>query len=269
MNLHRRADAWIKTEDERARLRRSGRKLAEIMQALLASVRPGLSTGELGRRAETSILEAGGEPIFKGYGADWGAPPFPAAVCLSLNQEVVHGVPKDECILRAGDLLKIDIGMRYEGMVTDMARTVGVGQLHSEAKRLQLQTEASLLAGIAVLRDGVEMTAYAKAVEGVAHTAGFTCVRDLVGHGVGRELHESPQIPNFSGSGLPNFTFRTGMVVALEPMVNAGDWRVRQAADGWTFVTQDGSLSAHFEDTVLITDTGSVVLTRLEGEGVL
>ncbi|MEP7162490.1 MAG: type I methionyl aminopeptidase [Candidatus Moraniibacteriota bacterium] len=257
------AKTWIKTRGEIERLRESGKQLAQVTHELIQAVRPGITTGKLGALAEKKILDRGGIPIFKGYGRAWGAPPFPGAVCLSLNDEVVHGIPRDERIVKEGDLLKIDIGMRYNGMITDMARTVCVGQVMPLAEKLQKTTEASLRAGVAILHDGAKLSEYAGAVEGVVKAAGFLCVHDLVGHGVGEELHEEPQIPNYAGSKLPNFTFRAGMVVALEPMVNTGGWEVELAPDGWTFVTADGSLSAHWEDSVLITEKGAEVLTAL------
>lgn len=254
---------WVKSEREIAALRESGRRLALVVDDLIAKVQPGISTGELGVLAETLIQQSGGDAIFKGYGPAWGAPPFPAAVCLSINNEVVHGIPKVDCFLKNGDLLKIDIGMRFQGMVSDMARMVLVGTALPEVRRLKEVTERALDVGIAVLRAHTTLKEYAEAVESVVRRAGFHGVRDLVGHGVGRELHEEPQIPNYVGSGLPNFRFQSGMTVALEPMVNVGSHEVCVASDGWTFVTVDGSLSGHVEDTVLITDTGSQILTRI------
>ncbi len=254
---------WIKTEAEITALRRSGKLLASIVEELLGVATVGVSTGELGELADTLIRKAGGDPIFKGYGKAWGAPPFPASVCLSLNDEVVHGIPDRARLLMDGDLLKVDIGMRYQGMVTDMARMKIVGTGTPEAVKLKTVTESALSAGISTLRDGSSLEEYARAVEGVAKSAGYTCVRDLVGHGVGRELHEEPQIPNYLGSGLPNFHFAVGMTVALEPMVNIGAHQVRLAADNWTFVTADGQLSGHAENTVLITPDGYEILTTV------
>ncbi len=252
---------WIKTESEQELLREGGRLLGDILRVVMLAAKPGVSTKMLGDLAEEKIRAVGGEPIFKGYGKQWGAPPFPAALCVSLNEEVVHGIPQENRIIQSGDMVKLDIGMRYQGLVTDMARTVLVDLVSEEAQRLRRVVEQSLLAGIATLRSGSTMDEYAKAVEQVVTREGFQCVRDLVGHGVGHELHEDPQIPNYSGSGLPNFSFEAGMVVALEPMINAGTYRVDLARDGWAFVTADKRLSAHWENTVLITETGSEVLT--------
>lgn len=254
---------WVKTETEIEALRESGKLLAGIVEELLNAAEVGVSTGTLGALADTLIRKAGGDPIFKGYGKAWGAPAFPAAVCISINDEVVHGIPDDARILADGDLLKIDIGMRYKGMVSDMARMKIIGNATPEAERIKSVTERALQAGMATLRDGSSVEEYAAAVEGVARAAGFSCVRDLVGHGVGHDLHEDPQIPNYRGSGLPNFRFLAGMTVALEPMVNMGDYRVKIAADGWTFQTSDRSLSGHVENTVLITPDGYEVLTQV------
>lgn len=253
---------WVKTEDEINRLRKSSRYLADIVEILQQAVMPGVTTGELGKKAEELIRKAGGEPIFKGYGKAWGAPPFPAAVCLSVDHEVVHGIPSSQVVLQSGQLLKIDIGMRFAGMVSDMARTIPVGEISLPAKNLLDTTRVALEAGVKSLRPGTTMEEYARAVERVVESNGYSCVRDLVGHGVGQELHEDPQIPNYTHSRLPAFQFEEGMTVALEPMVNMGGYQVELSDDGWTFVTVDRKLSAHFEDTVLITSSGAEVLTR-------
>ncbi len=257
------SSSWTKTEVEQVALRKGGKLLAQIMEELLDAAQVGVNTKLIGDLAETKIRALGADPIFKGYGKSWGAPPFPAAICISRNEEVVHGIPKKEVVLQSGDLLKIDIGMRYQGMVTDMARTKGIGPLSEEKQELLEVVKHSLEAGISVLRPGAKMEDYAETVEMTAKKAGFTCVRDLVGHGVGHELHEEPQIANYTHSGLPNFTFEEGMVVALEPMINAGSYHVMLAPDAWTFVTKDGQPSAHWENTVLITSGGAEVLTQV------
>lgn len=253
--------SWIKTEAEQASLRAGGRVLAEILQCLLEETYPGLTTKAIGDLAEAKIRAVGGDPIFKGYGKAWGAPPFPAALCVSLNEEVVHGIPKADRVIQSGDVVKLDIGMRYQGLVTDMARTIVVGDASPEGKRIRDVVEQAFLAGLATLRNGAKMEDYAQAVERMTTQAGYQCVRDLVGHGVGHALHEEPQIPNYARSGLTNFTFVTGMVVALEPMITAGSYEVELAPDAWAFVTKDKQLSAHWENTVLITETGAEILT--------
>jgi methionyl aminopeptidase len=174
----------------------------------------------------------------------------------------VHGIPSDTCILKEGDILKIDIGMRYEGMVSDMARSIAIGEVSKEAVRIMKVTEESLLRGIQTLRPGAKVSDYARAVQSHVEQAGFSVVRDLVGHSVGRELHEDIQIPNYVTRDIPDLRFVAGMTLALEPMVNAGTYEVEMADDDWTFITADDRLSAHFEDTVLITDDGVEILTR-------
>jgi methionyl aminopeptidase len=176
---------------------------------------------------------------------------------------VVHGIPSKERIIREGDLLKLDIGMRFEGMVTDMARTVAVGEVSAEARKLSAVTEESLARGIAELSPGARVSAYAKAVQSFVEANGFSVVRDLVGHGVGRELHEDPQVPNYVSRETHDFVIEKGMTLALEPMVNAGKFAVKIAPDDWTFITADGSLSAHFEDSVVITEHGAEVVTKI------
>lgn len=258
-------DAWIKTADEIARFYESGTRLARVLERVMSAVTPGISTGAIDALAEELIRAEGGFPVFKGYVSGAGRP-FPATLCTSLNEEVVHGIPRDERLVAEGDLLKLDIGLRFEGMVTDMARTVMVGAVSPEAARLVAVTRESLRLGIAALKPGAKLSAYARVVQGQVEADGFSVVRDLVGHGVGRELHEEPQVPNFLMRGMDDWTLEAGMTLALEPMVNAGAYPVRVAADGWTFVTADGRWSAHFEDSVVITAAGADVVTRIVGE---
>ncbi|MBI2439112.1 MAG: type I methionyl aminopeptidase [Candidatus Moranbacteria bacterium] len=252
---------WIKTEEEIGRMRQSGKRLALVLETVIESVCPGMTTLAVDVLAERLIREQGGIPIFKGYGGGSGRP-FPATVCTSLNNEVVHGIPNQERVIRDGDLLKLDIGMRYDGMVTDMARTVAVGTISDEAKKLLRVTEESLSCGIQTLCPGGRLSVYARAVQEHVEKNGFSVVRDLVGHGVGRELHEEPQVPNYYSSSFREVVLRKGMALALEPMVNLGGFAVTIAPDDWTFVTKDGSLSAHFEDTVVITEKGAEIVTR-------
>ncbi|NTW90162.1 MAG: type I methionyl aminopeptidase [Candidatus Moranbacteria bacterium] len=255
---------FIKTDLELENIRESGARLAAVMEELLFAAVPGVSTGAIGDMAEELIRKQGGIPIFKGYGAEWGKP-FPAAVCVSLNDEVVHGIPSSDRILKEGDLLKLDLGMMFQGMVSDMARTKAIGTVSAEAARLLSVTRESLDRGIAKIRSGARLSDFAMAVDRRVRQDGFSVVRDLVGHGVGRELHEDPQIPNYFDQGMPDFSFRKGMTVALEPMVNVGGHSIRLAKDGWTYVTRDGSLSAHFEDTVIVTERGTEIVTRRIG----
>lgn len=242
-------------------LRESGKRLEGVMRAVAKCIAPGVDTLSLDDVAMQAIRDAGSEAVFKGYGKEYGNA-FPAAICVSLNNEVVHGIPKKGRLIQEGDLVKVDMGLRFHGMVSDMARTFAVGSVSDEAKRLMRVTEESLLRGISVVRVGNRLSDYGSAVETCVESAGFSVVRDLVGHGVGFELHEPPQIPNYSFSGVKDVEFCVGMAIALEPMVNAGDYPVRIGKDGWVFMTEDGSLSAHFEDTVIITESGVEVVTR-------
>lgn len=253
---------YIKTDLELENLRESGARLAMVMDELLSFSMPGISTLAIGDLADELIRKQGGIPVFKGYGAEWGKP-FPAAVCVSLNDEVVHGIPSPDRILKEGDLLKLDLGLMFQGMISDMARTKAIGTVSDEATLLMTATRESLDCGIAKIRSGARLSDYAGAVEKRIRQDGFSVIRDLVGHGVGRELHEDPQIPNYFDGTIPDFSFRKGMTVALEPMVNVGGHSIRLAKDGWTYVTRDGSLSAHFEDTVIVTERGTEIVTRL------
>lgn len=251
------------TPRQRERLRESGRVLSSVLDEVLKAVRPGVSTGDLDALALRFIEEKGGIAIFKGYGSVGKKRGFPGAVCVSINDEVVHGIPSTQRFVREGDLLKVDIGIRYKGFVTDMARTVCVGTVSPVAKRLVEATAKSLEEGIRAIRPGGRLRDYSGAVQQYVEPLGFSVVRDLVGHGVGNELHEEPQIPNYVDERMLNFVWQEGMVVALEPMINEGSWKVRLDADGWTIRTLDKSLSAHFEDTILVTDDGPEIITRI------
>lgn len=253
--------SFPKTEKEIIKLRASGRQLATILAAVLEKVTPGMTTWDIDVLAEKLIRTVGGDPVFRGY--DVGASrSFPASVCTSLNEEVVHGIPSKKKIIKRGDLLKVDIGIRYQGMVTDMARTIGVGPISEEAERLLAVTRESLRRGVAVLKPGLALVEYGRTVQEYVESQGFSVIRDLVGHGTGHELHEEPHVPNYVS---PKTTalVQKGMVLALEPMVNIGAYAVKTAPDGWTVITADGSLGAHFEDTVVITDRGAEVITQI------
>jgi methionyl aminopeptidase len=250
----------IKSEKEIEAMREGGKILAGIMEELGAQVFPGKNTLELDALAEKLIIKAGGTPAFKGYGKESGKP-FPNTICASINHEIVHGIPNGNVILKEGDILKIDIGMRYKGMVTDMARTWAVGKISKEAQKLLDVTRESLDIGIGKLRPKGQLSKYSCAIEEYAKEFGFSPVRDLVGHGVGKKLHEDPYIPNYKSKG-DDVKLKEGMTLALEPMINAGTCEMKLEKDGWTYVTRDGKLSAHFEDTVLITQSGVEILTR-------
>jgi methionyl aminopeptidase len=252
----------IKSRRELESMRAAARHVAEILIELREMVRPGVTTREIDERARRSIRERRVESSFLGYGPH-GLPKYPAVICLSVNEEIVHGIPGPR-ELKEGDILGLDFGVASNGYHGDSAVTVPVGQVGVQAKQLMEATRESLYAGIAQMVPGNRLSDIGHAVQQRAESAGFSVVRQFVGHGIGRKLHETPQIPNFGEPGhgprlLP------GMVFAIEPMVNAGRADVRMLEDEWTAVTADGSLSAHFEHTVLITEHGPEILTRVPG----
>ncbi|MDX9914072.1 MAG: type I methionyl aminopeptidase [Candidatus Moranbacteria bacterium] len=252
----------IKTEEEIEAMREGGRRLALIMNELEKNVLPGVSTWEIDEMAEKLILEAEGIPSFKGYGG--GKKPFPATICASINNEIVHGIPNKEVILRGGDIFKIDIGMKYKGMHSDMARTFAVGKIDKEKQRIIDVVRECFYKGVEELRVGKKLNRYCKAVQKYVEKNDFSVVRNLVGHGIGKKLHEFPQIPNYYERGACKFKLEPGMTFALEPMINAGDFETKLGKDGWVFETRDGSLSAHWENTVLVTKEGIEILTETE-----
>jgi methionyl aminopeptidase len=243
-----------KSPDEIARMRRAGRIVAGTIEAVTAAVRPGISTAALDRVADDYIRKQGALPSFKGYRG------FPASICTSVNEQVVHGIPGPR-VLKRGDLLSLDFGAIWEGYHADSAVTVFVGEpLSAEAEKLVRVTEEALEAGISQLVPGKRLSDIGHAVQQTVEGAGFSVVREYVGHGIGRSLHEDPPVPNYGPPGRgPDIA--SGLVVAIEPMVNAGGWETRLLADDWTVVTADGMLSAHFEHTVAVTEDGPAVLT--------
>ena len=249
----------IKNAEEIAIMRQGCQILASVMNAIAQKIAVGVSGLEIDLMAEHMIREAGCQPAFKGYGAEDGDP-FPATICFSLNQGIVHGIPSEHVICD-GDVVKIDIGLVYRGFYADMARTFLVGKVSNEAKKLEDVTRTSFFKGFATIKNGSTLYDYARAVQRHAESHGFSVVKNLVGHGIGAHLHEAPQIPNYVGKKSQNFTFKTGMTIALEPMVNVGTDQTVVAADGWTYETADGSLSAHYENTVLVTERGAEILT--------
>jgi len=250
----------IKSEKEIEIMRKGGRILAGIMNELEKKVAAGNNTHEIDKLARELVFDNGGIPIFEGYGGVEN--PYPASVCTSLNNEIVHGIPSKNRIMREGDIIKIDIGIKYQGLITDMSRTFAVGRISNNAWKLLNTTKESLSKGILEIKEGVKLSEYSKTVDSYVRSRGFSVVRDLVGHGVGRNLHEDPQIPNFK-TNKHDIILKSGMTLALEPMVNEGTHKIRILNDGWTIVTQDGKLSAHFEDTVVVTKMGTEILTKL------
>ncbi len=240
-------------------MRESGRIVAEVLALVGGAVRPGMATAELDRLAEEYIRAQGGEPAFKGYGHDRNNL-FPATLCVSLNDEVVHGFPSRR-LLEEGEVVSIDVGVLKEGFYGDGAMTFAVGRIPEGSRRLLRVTEEALYRGIAEARAGNHLHDISAAVQGHVEAAGFSVVRDLVGHGVGRSLHEEPAVPNFGVRGT-GVILQEGMVLAIEPMVNAGTHRVKVDADGWTVRTEDGKPSAHFEHTVAIRNGEAEILTR-------
>jgi methionyl aminopeptidase len=242
-------------------LKEGGKILAIILNMVASKVRAGVSAFELDQLAETEIIKAGGKPSFKNYRAQPGDPPFPATLCVSLNNEVVHGIPTKEKILKDGDVVGLDIGMVYKGLYTDMAVTVPVGKVADKyLKLIQAATEA-LEAGLSQIKPGNFTGDVGFAIESVAKQYGFSSVRELVGHGVGKSVHESPEVPGFGKKG-SGTKLMTGMVLAVEPMLNEGGWKVSFKPDGWTIVTEDGSYSAHMENTIIVTQNGYEVVTQ-------
>lgn len=244
----------IKTDEEIKLMRQAGRIVAEILEIMSEQIKPGLATKELDIIAERELKKRNATSSFKGYRG------FPANVCVAINDEIVHGIPGKR-VLREGDIISMDFGAIFQGLQGDAATTVAVGQVSPEAKELMEVTTGALEAGINAAQDGARLGNVSAAIQGFAESRGFSVVREYTGHGIGRDMHEEPQIPNF---GLPNSgpVLKKGMVLAIEPMVNRGGWRTRLSDDNWTVLTADGSLSAHFEHTIAITDGEPEVLTK-------
>jgi methionyl aminopeptidase len=253
----------LKTSDDIKRLREGGAILARILNEVAGMIKSGVSTEELNDLAEKRIAEVGGRSSFKGYRPTWARTPFPTALCTSINNEVVHGLAMPSRILKDGDIVGIDCGLVYQERFTDMARTIAVGNVSKELTKLIRITEDALRQGIEAVRPGRKISEVAKIIQAHVENAGFSVVRELVGHGVGFAIHEEPQVPNFFDRRLPDTVLESGMVIAIEPMVNTGGWPVDTLADGWTIVTADGSHSAHFEHSVVVTENGYEILTTL------
>jgi len=237
-------------------MRRSGKITAAVLSELMATVKPGMTTADIDALAEEGIRRRGGTPTFKGYRG------YPASVCTSVNDRVVHGIPGND-VLREGDLLSIDLGTTLDGYVSDSAVTVPVGEISPEAQRLLVVTQECLMLGIDAIRSGNRVGDIGYAVQQHAETKGYGVVRELVGHGVGTEMHEDPQVPNYGSRGT-GVKLRPGMVLAVEPMITQGDRAVTILPDGWTVVTTDGKLAAHFEHTIALTQDGPKILTLRE-----
>jgi methionyl aminopeptidase len=245
----------LKSDAEIKIMREAGRVVGQTLQILKDAVKPGVVVKELDKIVRKEYARRGVIPTFLGYAE----PPYPATVCVSVNEELVHGIPGGR-VIQEGDIVSIDLGATYKGFVGDSALTFGVGPISEEAQRLIEVTEESLWRGIRAARAGVRLGVVSNTIGEYIESQGYGVVREFVGHGVGREMHEEPQVPNF---GPPDRgpILRKGMVLALEPMVTVGDWHTKKHADGWTISTRDGSLCAHFEHTIAITDGEAEVLT--------
>ena len=252
----------IKKKSEIEAMRKGGKILAAVMEKLEKEIAPGKNTYDLDKLAEELVFANGGKPAFKGYAGE-SKYPFPGTICASINSEVVHGIPAKNKIMKEGDIIKIDIGMKYKEMFIDMARTFAVGKISPKAQKLVEVTEKSFWQGLEKLKAGNFLSDYSKAAQKNAEESGFSVVRNLVGHGIGKELHEDPYIPNYYNKKYQDYRLENGMTLALEPMINEGGFETILDKDGWTFKTKDGKLNAHYENTVLITEKGVEVLTKL------
>ena len=244
----------LKSGEEIIRMRDAGRIAAIAREIGGEYVKEGVSTAQIDREIKKCILSHGAKPSFLGYGG------FPASACISVNEEIIHGIPSSGKVLKNGDIVKIDVGAFYKGYHGDCAATFAVGQISEEAQRLIDVTKQSFFEGIAAIGEGKRIGDIGHAIQSYVEKNGFSVVREYIGHGIGRNLHEDPEVPNYGAPGRGQ-RLRPGMTLAIEPMVNVGDWHVRVLEDKWTVVTVDGKLSAHYENTVAITENGVLILT--------
>jgi methionyl aminopeptidase len=248
-------EIFLRLPDEIEKARASNCIVAEVLNRLREKIRPGVKTKDLDKFAEEIAAKRGAKPAFKGYRG------YEHSLCISINEEVVHGMPSKR-VLEEGNIVSLDFGIYYQGFYGDSAITLPVGRVTEKASKLMHVTESSLYAGIEQAKVGNRLGDVSAAIQNTVEDAGFSVVRDFVGHGIGKNLHEEPQIPNFGKKGR-GIELKSGMILAIEPMVNEGEYKVRVLADGWTVVTKDGSLSAHFEHSVAITDDGPDILSKL------
>ena len=279
----------IKSQEELNTLRECGRRLAKILDEVVKAVKPGVSAKDLDGLAESLILYQGGEPVFKGYKIKEEKRAYPASLCVSINDEIVHGVPSEKKIIKEGDIVGLDIGMRWpsrkipnpktqndflrhseaegrrisEGLITDTAVTVGVGKISKEAEKLLRVTKESLVLGISILKPGVRLGDLGFIIQQHLEKNNLSVIRDLCGHGVGKGLHEEPMVLNYGKKGTGT-ELKEGMVIAIEPMASLGDWKIKVDDDGWTIRMADRSLAAHFEHTVVIIKEGAEILTKFD-----
>jgi methionyl aminopeptidase len=255
----------IKSPEEIKIIREGGKILAAILADLLNMVKPGLTTLELEKRACFLMEKAGARPSFKGYKTGKDRSAFPTALCVSINDEVVHAPALPSREIKDGDIVSIDAGLEYKKLFTDMAASIGAGKISEDAEKLIRVTRECLYLAIKQVKPGNTLTDIARAIQTHAEENNFSVVRELVGHGVGKAVHEDPQIPNYviDHKNFKEVILKTGMVLAIEPMVNMGGWKVEEASDGFSIVTADLSLSAHFEHTIAVTEKGGEILTRI------
>jgi methionyl aminopeptidase len=253
----------LKSKEEIALIRQAGKIVAQALDEIRRHTRPGVTTEELNKIAEDVLKRHKATPVFKGYpNQREGLPPFPKTITACINHELVHGIPSNKRVLQEGDIFSVDCGAYYQGWVGDAAVTLPVGKISEEAQRLLSVTEQALYQGISQARLGNRTEDISAAVQEYVERHGYSVVREYTGHGVGRNMHEDPQVPNFGqrGKGMP---LKLGMTIALEPMVNIGTWKTKLLDDGWTVVTEDGKLSAHFEHSFAVTDGEPYILTLL------
>jgi methionyl aminopeptidase len=253
--------SMIKSSEEIAKLREGGLLLSNTLREIAQACKAGVTSEELDAIARKRFKEAGGEPSFLGYKIDEDTEGFPGALCVSINDEVVHGLPIPARTIKEGDVVGLDIGVWYKGLCTDMATTVVVGKTDEKTKELVRDTRAALVQGLSVIRAGHFVHDIGNAIEDFLKPKGYGIVKDLVGHGVGHAVHEDPQVPNYREPRAPTVKLKEGMVLAIEPMVTNGGWRVYLKDDGWTIATQDHSTCAHFEVTVAVTKDGFELIT--------
>ena len=255
----------IKKPAEIAVIRQGGKILSQILDRLASEAKPGVTTIELDALAEKLILEQGGVPAFKHFRDHEDDPLFPSTICASVNDQLVH-TPASDYLLRPGDILSIDIGMRYPaagtGFYTDMAVTIPIGEVSAPAKKLIEVTKESFFVGLKRVKAGNRLPDVSRAIQEHIEANGFSVVRQLVGHGVGYEVHEEPRVPNYFDPKQPDLVLQEGMVLAIEPMVNMGSYEIETLDDGWTVVTKDGQLCAHYENTIVVTKAGAEILTK-------
>jgi methionyl aminopeptidase len=257
----------LKSSKELELMRAAGRIVAEILRELSEQAQPGVTTGDLNERAHAILTKYGASSPFFGYpNIKRNEPPFPGDICASLNDEIVHGIPRPKRVLREGDLLKIDVGAEYGGFIADSAWTFAIGKVDPPAQRLMQVTESALMKGLAEAHSGKHLWDVIRAVQTEVESNSLTVIREYQGHGVGRDMHEEPGIPNFLDEDYhkrpANVSLRPGMTLAIEPMVVTGNWRTRQLPDKWTVSTRDRGLAAHYEHTVAITEDGPEILTQ-------